>query len=80
MVVTTKCAAVARPVDRTINPWEQPHPTGGKTATNYTATVTAGARYYCVVRTFTPKHGAQQKNDLTSIDSAEVFVAPRRIR
>ena len=30
-----------------------------------------GTRYYCVVRTYTPKHGYQQ-NDLTSLESVEV--------
>ncbi len=49
--------------------------TGGKAATNFTATVTAGVHYYCAAHTFTPKHGEQQ-NNLTSIDSAEVYVPP----
>ncbi len=47
---------------------------GGKTATGLTVTgFTPATTYYCVVRTFTPRHGLQQ-NDLTSIDSVEVSV------
>ncbi len=46
--------------------------TGGKSATSFTVSGLApGASPYCVVRTFTPRHGDQQ-NDLTSDFSTEV--------
>lgn len=48
--------------------------TGGKSASALTNMgLSASTPYYCVVRSFTPRHGEQQ-NDLTSIDSHEVMV------
>lgn len=48
--------------------------TGGKSASALTSMgLSASTPYYCVVRSFTPRHGEQQ-NDLTSIDSDEVMV------
>ncbi len=49
---------------------------GGKTAQRLTLSGLApGTPYYCTARTFTPAHGEQQ-NDLTSLDSEEVYVGP----
>jgi hypothetical protein len=56
-----------------------PYTSQGKTADKTAATLTVtgltpATPTYCVLRTFTPRHGDQQ-NDLTSIDSVEVQVA-----
>ena len=50
--------------------------TGGKSATSFIVTgLTPGTQYFCMVRTFTPKHFdfLYQQNDLTSEYSAEVL-------
>lgn len=57
-----------------------PYAVQGRTADKSDTGLTLGVPipatpYYCVLRTFTPNHGGQQ-NDLTSLNSAEVVVAP----
>ncbi len=53
--------------------------TGGKTAARFiVAGLTPTTPYFCVVRTFTPRHGPQQ-NDLISLDSAEVSATPDQV-